>query len=88
MNRTRLLARWSAAAAAVTLIAGLAATPATARPDPGDPTSTQFSNYLNCPLKRIDNPIRPMRQPHRRRRPGTRLGARTLTHAYRKGWFR
>src|SRR5215207_1822582 len=37
MNRTTLLARCSAAAATATKLAGLAAAPATARPDPGEP---------------------------------------------------
>ena len=38
MTRNTLLARCSAAAAAATLLAGLAAAPASARPDPGEPT--------------------------------------------------
>jgi hypothetical protein len=42
MNRTQLFARCAAAAATATLIAGLAATPATARPDPGEPASQQI----------------------------------------------
>jgi hypothetical protein len=41
MTRTTLLARCSAAAATATLIAGLAAAPATARPDPGEPAPEQ-----------------------------------------------
>ena len=41
MTRTTLLARCSAAAATATLFAGLAATPATARPDPGEPAPQQ-----------------------------------------------
>src|SRR5215204_1355916 len=41
MNRTTLLARCSAAAATATLLAGLAAAPATARPDPGEPAPQQ-----------------------------------------------
>jgi hypothetical protein len=39
MTRNTLLARCSAAAAAAMLLAGLAAAPAMARPDPGEPTS-------------------------------------------------
>jgi hypothetical protein len=39
MTRNTLIARCSAAAAAATLLAGLAAAPAMARPDPGEPTS-------------------------------------------------
>ena len=39
MTRTALLARCSAAAATATLLAGLAAAPAMARPDPGEPTT-------------------------------------------------
>jgi hypothetical protein len=42
MNRTQLLARCAAAAATATLMAGLAATPAIARPDPGEPASLQI----------------------------------------------
>jgi hypothetical protein len=55
MNRTQLLARCSAAAAAATVIGGLAAFPATARPDPGGPIPVRFSiyDYNNCPLERI-----------------------------------
>ena len=53
MNRTQLLARCSAAAAAATIIAGLAATPATARPDPGEPIADRFSSYNTCPLNRV-----------------------------------
>ncbi|HEX2362436.1 MAG TPA: hypothetical protein VHI11_10220 [Jiangellaceae bacterium] len=54
MNRTKLVARCSAAAAAATIIAGLAAVPATARPDPGDSISPRFSSYdNNRPLTRI-----------------------------------
>ena len=53
MNRTQLLARCSAAAAAATIIAGLAAIPATARPDPGEPIPDRCSSYRNCPLQRI-----------------------------------
>jgi predicted acyltransferase len=41
MTRTALLARCSAAAATATLLAGLAAAPAMARPDPGEPTTQQ-----------------------------------------------
>jgi hypothetical protein len=58
MTRTQLLARCSAAAAAATIIAGLAATPATARPDPGEPIPVRFSSYdRNCPLSRIDTQL-------------------------------
>lgn len=39
MTRNTLLARCSAAAAAATLLAGLAAAPAMARPDPGESTT-------------------------------------------------
>jgi len=42
MTRNTLLARCSAAAAAATLLAGLAAAPAMARPDPGGPASQQI----------------------------------------------
>jgi hypothetical protein len=51
MNRTKLLARCSAAVAAATLIAGLAAIPAAARPDPGESISDRSSS--NCSLNRI-----------------------------------
>jgi hypothetical protein len=57
MTHTTLLARCSAAAAAATLLAGLAATPAAARPDPGERASTWFSSYVNCPLARIDTQL-------------------------------
>jgi hypothetical protein len=53
MNRTQLLARCSAAAAAATIIAGLAAIPATARPEQGPPVPDRISCELNCPLQRI-----------------------------------
>jgi len=42
MNRTQLFARCAATAAAGTLITGLAAAPATSRPDPGEPASQQI----------------------------------------------
>ena len=42
MNRTQLFARCAATAAAATLITGLAAAPATSRPDPGEPASQQI----------------------------------------------
>ena len=45
MTRTALLARCSAAAATATLLAGLAAAPAMARPDPGEPTTQQIQVY-------------------------------------------
>jgi hypothetical protein len=58
MNRTQLLARCAAAGAAAAIIAGLAATPAAARPDPGDPIPIRFSSYeRNCPLNRIDTQL-------------------------------
>lgn len=57
MNRTTLLARCSAAAAAATVIAGLAAIPAAARPDPGERIPIRFSSYANCPLNRIDTQL-------------------------------
>jgi hypothetical protein len=52
MNRTQLLARCSAAAAAATIIAGLAVTPAGARPDPGVPGYDRISSK-SCSLARI-----------------------------------
>jgi hypothetical protein len=57
MNRTQLLARYAAAAAAATLLAGLAVTSAAARPDPGEPIPIRFSSYENCPLNRIDTQL-------------------------------
>jgi hypothetical protein len=54
MNRTTLLARCFAAAAAATLLAGLTTIPTAARPDPGEPVQIQDSSgYPNCPLTRI-----------------------------------
>ncbi len=54
MNRTKLVARCTAAAATTTVIAGMAAFPAGARPDQGDPISPRFSSYdNNRPLTRI-----------------------------------
>jgi hypothetical protein len=54
MNRTQLRARCAAAGAAATIIAGLAAAPATARPDPGEPIRIRLSSdERNCPLSRI-----------------------------------
>jgi hypothetical protein len=47
MNRTQLLARCSAGAATATLIAGLAATPATARPDPGQTVMEQSTGAVS-----------------------------------------
>ena len=44
MTRTTLLARCSAAAATATLLAGLAAAPATARPDLGEPAQVQLDD--------------------------------------------
>ena len=53
MTRTALLARCSAAAATATLLAGLAAAPAIARVDPGEPTTQQIqpseANYVPTP---------------------------------------
>lgn len=57
MIRTSLLARCSAAAAAATVTAGLAAIPAAARPDAGGPIPIRFSSYANCPLNRIDTQL-------------------------------
>jgi hypothetical protein len=57
MIRTPLLARCSAAAAVATIIAGLAAIPAAARPDPGEPIPIRFPSYANCPLNRIDTQL-------------------------------
>jgi len=58
MNRTQLLARCTAAAAAATLLAGLGATAAAARPDPGDPIPIRFSSHeRNCPLSRVDTQL-------------------------------
>src|ERR687897_1941092 len=51
MTRTALLARCSAAAATATLLAGLAAAPAMARPDPGEPTTQQQAHVYNGPNK-------------------------------------
>jgi hypothetical protein len=47
MNRTQLLVRCSTAAAAATLIAGLAAIPATARPDPGQTVMEQSTDSVS-----------------------------------------
>jgi hypothetical protein len=52
MNRTKLVARCSAAAAA-TIIAGLAVFPATARPDRGDPIPDRFPSDGRCSLTRV-----------------------------------
>jgi hypothetical protein len=57
MTRTQLLARYAAATAAATLLAGIAATSAAARPDPGEPIPVRFSSYANCPLNRIDTQL-------------------------------
>ena len=57
MNSTKLLARCAAAAAAATIIAGLAAIPATARPDPGGQFYVRFPDYRNCSLNRIDTQL-------------------------------
>jgi hypothetical protein len=57
MNRTQQLARYAAATAAATLLAGLMATSAAARPDPGEPIPDRISSYAKCPLKRIDTQL-------------------------------
>jgi hypothetical protein len=57
MIRTPLRARCSAAAAAATIIAGLAAIPAAARPDPGEPIPIRLSSYANCLLSRLDTQL-------------------------------
>jgi hypothetical protein len=58
MNRTQLLCGCAAAAAAATFLAGLAAAPATARPDLGGLPTIRFSSYdQNCPLNRIDTQL-------------------------------
>ena len=53
MNRTQLVARCAAAAAAATIIAGLSAIPATARPESGEPIRDRFSSSDSCELSRI-----------------------------------
>jgi hypothetical protein len=53
MNRTQLLARCAAAAAAATMVAGLAAIPAAARPHEGDTIPIRFSDDDRCRLMRI-----------------------------------
>jgi hypothetical protein len=55
MTRTALLARCSAAAATATLLAGLAAAPAMARPDPGEPTTQQSQVYDGSTKAQIDH---------------------------------
>ena len=55
MNRSQLLARCSAAAAAATIIAGLSAIPAAARP-PGELIPPRFDER-NCLLSRIDTQL-------------------------------
>jgi hypothetical protein len=58
MTRSTLLARCTAAAAAATLLAGFAATAASARPDPGERSSTGVnSDGTNCPLNRLDTQL-------------------------------
>ena len=53
-----VLSRCAAAGAAAAIIAGLAAAPAAARPDPGDPIPIRFSSHdRNCPLSRIDTQL-------------------------------
>lgn len=56
MNRSQLLARCSAAAAAATIIAGLSVIPAAARPDPGESIPPRFYER-NCLLSRIDTQL-------------------------------
>jgi hypothetical protein len=56
MNRSQLLARCSAAAAAATIIAGLSAIPAAARPHPGESIVPRFDER-NCLLSRIDTQL-------------------------------
>jgi len=53
MTRKSFFVRCSAATAAATLLASLAAIPAAARPDPGDPIPNRFPSYDNCSLRRI-----------------------------------
>ena len=54
MTRTTALTRWSIGTAAASLLVGLAATPAVARPDPGTPLTSPFlSNSQECPLSRV-----------------------------------
>jgi hypothetical protein len=53
MNRTQLVARCSAAAAAATIMAALAVGPATARPDPGAPIPNRFPSDGGCSLTRV-----------------------------------
>jgi len=53
MNRTQLVARCAVAAAAATIIAGLSAIPATARPESGEPIRDRFSSSDSFPLNRI-----------------------------------
>jgi hypothetical protein len=55
MTRTALLARCSAAAATATLLAGLAAAPAMARPDPGEPTTQQIQVYDGSTKAQVDH---------------------------------
>ena len=53
MNRSQLLARCSAAP---TIIAGLSAIPAAARPHPGESIPPRFDEW-NCLLSRIDTQL-------------------------------
>ncbi|MGH9249367.1 MAG: hypothetical protein ACRD0W_07620 [Acidimicrobiales bacterium] len=53
MTRTTGLARYSAAAATATLLAGLAAAPAIARPDPGEPAPQEPSGALSNPIEPV-----------------------------------
>jgi hypothetical protein len=57
VNRLQLLGRCATAVAAATIIAGLVAIPAAARPDPGDPTTPRFSSHDSCQLSRIDTQL-------------------------------
>jgi hypothetical protein len=63
MNRSQLLARCSAAAAAATIIAGLSAIPAAARPHPGESIVPRFDER-NCLLSRIDTQRRHLGRAH------------------------
>ena len=56
MNRSQLLARCVAAAAAATIIAGLSAIPAAARPHPGESIAPRFDER-NCLLSRVDTQL-------------------------------
>jgi hypothetical protein len=58
MSRSTFLARCTATAAAAILLAGFAAIPTSARPDPGEPIPIRFSSDdRSCPLSRIDTQL-------------------------------